>query len=402
MTIFNDDSISIESESPNTQTVISKSERIKTLDQLIKAGQIDLSMWIIESHVVNKWDGQLKGGAPIPLWQVKAWLSRKTPETVHPVVSPVSVTIPSNPLVKKQKYKEKKDLTILHLADAHMGYRVDNSSGYLNPFHDRHALDVALQIAIDIKPDVVVWSGDQLDANEWSDKFIKEPAFQMTTQPAICELTWWLGRFKGAAPNARHVMLEGNHEVRFPHAYMKHLPAAFKLKPATKIKTKFEWGLDSFIETEKLGIEWFNGYPNNKANVAKYVSAIHGNVARKVPGSSGWSLLSQSFVSKIFGHIHRSETVTTTIDDGESERVIMAVSPGCLCRTDYVVPGHSINQNWQQGFGVAHVKDGSLIAYDTIQIRDKKAYYGQHMYLSQGRFIEQLNRDTDWRFAQKV
>jgi len=400
MNDFGENPISIESESPNEQTITSKSHRIKTLDQLIEACEINLKEWVLESHVINKWDGQMKGGQPIPLWQVKAWLSRKAPEAVHPVISPVSVQI-NTPPSRKKNLKFKSDPIILHLADAHMGYRADNSTGYLEPFHDRHALDIALQVAIDLQPDVIVWSGDQLDANEWSDKFVREPAFHMTTQPAICELTWWLGQFKMAVPHARHIMLEGNHELRFPLAYMRHLPAAFKLKPATKIKTTFEWGLDSFIEVDKLGIEWFNGYPNNMAKITKHIDAIHGNVARKVPGSSGWALLSQSFVSKIFGHIHRSEVVTTTVNDSESQRVIMAASPGCLCRTDFVVPGHSINQNWQQGFGVAHVQDESLVAYDTVQIRDDKAYYNGQVYTSQGGFISKLNNDTEWHFAPK-
>lgn len=55
------------------------SGRIKTLDQLLAAAEVDLERWRVDRHVVNKWevaaaDGD--GGLTVQdLWQVKAWLS---------------------------------------------------------------------------------------------------------------------------------------------------------------------------------------------------------------------------------------------------------------------------------------------------------------------------------------
>lgn len=62
------------------QTIESpKSSRIRTLDDLIEACAIDLAVWTIEKHVINKWEVGAKDpdtGEVIvePLFQVKAWL----------------------------------------------------------------------------------------------------------------------------------------------------------------------------------------------------------------------------------------------------------------------------------------------------------------------------------------
>jgi hypothetical protein len=72
------------------------SARIKTLDQLLAAAKVDLTVWEVERHVINKWEvgaipratgsdekgWERKSSAVMiePLWQVKIWLKRKTPQ----------------------------------------------------------------------------------------------------------------------------------------------------------------------------------------------------------------------------------------------------------------------------------------------------------------------------------
>jgi hypothetical protein len=57
----------------------STSPRITTLDQLLKACAVDLRIWQIDRHVINKWEVGVRaddGGVAVePLFQVKAWLS---------------------------------------------------------------------------------------------------------------------------------------------------------------------------------------------------------------------------------------------------------------------------------------------------------------------------------------
>ncbi len=49
---------------------------VKTLEQLIRSAKIDVSIWDIERHVVNKWDVTTAEGRTFTNWQVKAWLKK--------------------------------------------------------------------------------------------------------------------------------------------------------------------------------------------------------------------------------------------------------------------------------------------------------------------------------------
>lgn len=68
----------------------SLSGRIHTLDQLLAATKVDLSIWEVERHIVNKWEVAMKQKSKTgkvsaitePLVQVKAWLKRKAPQIV--------------------------------------------------------------------------------------------------------------------------------------------------------------------------------------------------------------------------------------------------------------------------------------------------------------------------------
>jgi len=59
-----------------------KGNRITTLDALVLAADIDLETWEIYRHVINKWEvgARDESGKIVvePLWQVKAWLQKRT------------------------------------------------------------------------------------------------------------------------------------------------------------------------------------------------------------------------------------------------------------------------------------------------------------------------------------
>ena len=93
----------------NTAVASSKSERIKTLDDLIEETDIDLDKWEIEKHTVNKWNGQKEGGEPVKLYQVKAWLTKKVlSEKEFEPVKPISLNYeydePNEPSEEQKEY----------------------------------------------------------------------------------------------------------------------------------------------------------------------------------------------------------------------------------------------------------------------------------------------------------
>lgn len=266
-------------------------------------------------------------------------------------------------------------------------------------FHDRGVLDIALQLAQRLQFNHIVIGGDTIDANEWSDKFIKEPEFYWTTKPALLELSWFFGRLRVAAPHAKIDVIEGNHCIRLSHAVIKYLPAAYQLRPDTQVEYSSPISLPALTGMRQMNITWIGGYPNAVVWLADGLAAVHGDVARGNPGATAWALIEKATHSTIFGHIHRREIVSRTIDDHHGIRTITGACPGCMCRVDGVVPGHNPRrQNWQQGIGVAYHTDKKLISYDIIPIENGKAYYQGNHYRARDGWVEQLRAATDWEF----
>lgn len=68
-----------------TQSLSSRSPRIKTVEQLLAETETDLKTWEIERHIINKWEvgtkDPINGGILTePLFQVKLWLRRRVAE----------------------------------------------------------------------------------------------------------------------------------------------------------------------------------------------------------------------------------------------------------------------------------------------------------------------------------
>ena len=88
----------------NNWSITLKSERINTLDKLIRHCEIDKRIWKIDRHVINKWEVGAKGpdGHILvePLFQVKAWLSKNA-------ASETAIHLADELLEKLKKYSPK-------------------------------------------------------------------------------------------------------------------------------------------------------------------------------------------------------------------------------------------------------------------------------------------------------
>lgn len=76
----------------NTQSISAVSE-FHTLEEVLKYAEVDLDIWEVERHIINKWSvgSKLghKGAETIrvtPLWQVKIWLRRRVQKDVQDAV----------------------------------------------------------------------------------------------------------------------------------------------------------------------------------------------------------------------------------------------------------------------------------------------------------------------------
>jgi len=373
----------------------SNNARIKTLEDLIKACDIDLNVWEVERHVINKWEVGAKGNVGLhvePLFQVKAWLIRKEPVAITPVIAPVNISYtPSNRKVQKTS----KTNRALILPDPQFGFRKDLQTGVLDPFHDRAALDVALQIATEYAIDKVVWLGDVLDLPDWSDKFVRSPEYHWTTQPSVIEASWWLREFK-VATDAETVILGGNHEARLDRSINTHMIQAYDLKATDALDSPPALSVPSLLGLRGLEIQYIADYPNGEVWINDQVRCIHGDVARSSSGATVSSMVDDIQETSIQGHVHRIESASKTLHTSRGPRAVAMWSVGCLCRIDGVVPGVKARQNWQQAIGIVDYTDTEHHV-TAIPINNGKALYHGDVFTARNR-LSDLRRDTNWKF----
>lgn len=284
-----------------------------------------------------------------PDWPV---VQQAAPTIVKPVKS-----APANPDVR----------TIVVLPDPQIGF-MRLHDGDMISTHDEDAMNVALQIARHAKPDVIINLGDFLDLPEWSSKFLVLPEFVLTTQPTIDRAHRFLAQQRAVAPEAKLVLIAGNHDDRLGKAIAKNALAALRLRRAEAPK---EWAVLSvpfLLRLDELGVEYVGGYPAGRYKIADACEqagltplyAIHGE---KLDVAKVAKTERQSFVQ---GHIHRQALHYETYEVNGRPETVLGVSPGCLCRVDGAVPstkngldetGRPLTrwESWQQGVMVVQV-----------------------------------------------
>lgn len=376
-------------EKDNQRVIESKSTRITTLEQLIEACEIDLEVWKIDKHVINKWEVYGAKFGLKNLIQVKAWLIKRDPEAIKPVISPINIKVGALRKVNKEKREYKKGLLLF---DPQIGFEQNMRSKKLTPFHDRKAIDIAFQFCRENTFDLIILGGDWQDNAMWSDKFLRKPSYYFNTQPALVENSWICGMLRKLQPATQIEYFEGNHEIRVENMIAAHLLPAYGLRSADNIDGLAVMSMPSLLGLPELNINYRGNYPESEYWINDRVVVRHGDIVRKGSGSTASAAAKEATYTEIFGHIHRFEWAIRTEHRNGKSNYIQAFSPGCLCRIDGSVPGKSPRPNWQQGFAIIHYnKDECFI--DPIMIQDGEAFYQGKKYKGED-YVDQLIKDT--------
>lgn len=332
--------------------------QIKTVDELMKLAKMDKAEWEVVNPRIKKWDVALKLKVSkdqeivkvVPSIYIEAPLRAIHPTAFEPVIQPIHIEMPKMPKVGKQAKGGVKRCLIIN--DPQVGFRRTLHTTELVPFHDRRVLDLALQIAQTEQIDHISFGGDCLDLSEWSDKFMPEPEFFWTTQPAFLEWAWWLAQFRMAQPTAEIKMLEGNHDIRLPNLIAKNMRQAYKLRAVDELHLPPALSVERLLALHTLGIEYINHYPDNGYWLNDNVFIVHGDLVRAGPGDTAKALVNKQAFTTIFGHIHRRESVTRRMKAHDGDMIYTAFCPGCACRIDGAVPGSKSDQQWQNGIAI--------------------------------------------------
>lgn len=346
------------------------------IDAIDRVEQIRLSSWegLTKDEDGNAVVTPLSGASVVlsPAWETgPKWpLVDKAPQA--PVTAP-----------RPRKGKPPKLRTAVILPDTQIGYRRDLDNGSLDPFHDEQAISAALRVIEKVQPTEVVHLGDLLDFPSFS-RFEQDATFQLTVQPAIDRAHRYLAEVVQVAPGAKHYLLEGNHDRRLQRTIVTNALAAFGLRRAEAPNDWPVLSVPHLLRTDELGVEWIAGYPANILWLSDTLAVIHGSKVRS-SGSTAASVLDDSAVSIVYGHVHRIELSYKTRRLRNGAARSFAASPGCLCRVDGAVPsvkgstdalGRPIPtvEAWQQGVGIVTYSETQRAAIELVEIVDGVAF----------------------------
>lgn len=388
-----DPSTRIEDHSPNPleRQISTKGLSIKTLDDLLKVAHVDKKEWYVTSWRANAWETAHKVRDTIrkvTLHQVKANLERRIEATYRPA-EPARVIPKIDHPARKSNLKQ-----AVIVPDLQAGFAWRNRYTYLEPMHDRKAMDAVLRFIREVNPHYVVLLGDMVDFAPWSTRFPRKPEYKQTTQPTIDELYWWLAEIRSSAPGAKIVYMAGNHEERMQKAMVE------KLSEATYLTKVFEespaLSIRNLLRLDDLDIEYVGPYGADWW-LWDRVRITHGNKVRSGGGATAMAIAKTARWSEVYGHVHKVEMMQKTFHGPFGRNVITAMSPGCLCRVDGTVPGVSLSPDWQQGCGVATLDEKTeqvhmqvLPIYDGSLVYDGRVIEGQDP-------AEQIAFETGWK-----
>ena len=373
--------------------------RVKTLDELLNAAGVDRSKWRVDSWQARSWDANIGDGVVEPMHYVKANLERLAGDTLRGVQQ-------IKPIKKQPKSKEQEQgfEKVLLIPDTQVGYRrqMIDGSFYLNPMHDRRAMDAVWQVCADVQPHTIILLGDMLDLAEMSTKYPRPMDLINTSQPAILEMAWWCRWLRQLCPSSTVTYMAGNHEERLERLTIEKAQMTQGLHGAGEQLPAL--AIERLLDLESIDIEYVKPFGADYwlwSDTPSPVKIHHGEIVRAKGGQTVAAQLAKYHHSVVGGHIHRVELAMATNHGPKGKRQRFAMSPGCLCKTDGTVPGATLHPDWQQGFGMIarNPKTGELFP-SVHSVIDGETFFNGKQY--KGRELEaKISRDVNWKELSK-
>ena len=308
------------------------------------------------------------------LWLKKPMPPRKAAEEEFLYERPAPAVVrPSRQRIRTMN--KRADKTALVIPDLQIGRRQDMSGEWHN-FHDVTAIGVARMLARYIKPDYIIYNGDNNDFPSLGTHGA-DPTVRGTVNWTIQQNHDVYAGFAADSPESVQRVLSGNHDNRLPKYVRENAPELIGIRQAGsngrmgELALAMDWLANlQALRDQGVDIQWLEGYPNNDFWLNDRLRIIHGNTVNS-RGSTAAKLLNENPMSSvIFGHVHRMEShYRTTMGQNGRPTQVSAHSFGTLARVDGVVPSYHNSlgpdespmryfENWQQGVGLVEFKEG--------------------------------------------
>ena len=223
-------------------------------------------------------------------------------------------------------------------------------------FADERAVACAMAFVRAHKPDLLVLGGDHVDFYQLS-RFDKDPRRALDLQADIDAGEAFVKAARKAAPKARIVYLEGNHENRLSRWLWGKGAELLSLRGMR---------VPSLLHLGKYGVT----YRESGVLRVGAVTFKHGTAVRSRAGYTATAELEREGTSGCSGHTHRIGEVSKTNRGGTYKWV----EAGCLCQ---LTPEYMRGQvpDWQHGLAYGAFA-GRRFSLHTAHIIDGKTMYG--------------------------
>lgn len=213
------------------------------------------------------------------------------------------------------------------------------------PYHDRKAIEIAVDYAKKRNPNVLYLNGDTMDCYQAS-RFVKDR--RLRDLAGELDLTKaFLDYLRQEFPKAKIYYKVGNHDERWETYLKTHAPALL--------------GIDDFLLENLLrfGERGIGLVKSKQIARAGKLMILHGHEFFSGFGNQvnpARTAFLRSYSSVIIGHHHQtSQHTEKTLDD----KIITTHSMGCLCG---LKPEYMIQNKWNSGFAFLEVDpDGSYL-----------------------------------------
>ena len=225
---------------------------------------------------------------------------------------------------------------------------------------DREAVDAFLRDIGTWAPDEIVIGGDLLEcggflAEHHTLGYVAETAY--TYQDDIAAANWFLDEVQKAAPTARLIFVEGNHDRRVEKWIIdKTLRNQRDSEFLTALLSPRK-----LLRMDERGIEFYGcgdnhvpGLPNGWIKLGKCFITHELGGGKHAASSS----VTRTAGNIVFFHTHRADSATLTFPN---VGLATAWNPGCLCLKQRMW-NHSDWTGWNHGYGVQIVEpDGNFL-----------------------------------------
>jgi predicted phosphodiesterase len=230
------------------------------------------------------------------------------------------------------------------------------------PEHDEGAWAASVRFIADIKPEYIILNGDFLEMESCS---------QHGGSPHIVNIEndfkegfLAVNELRNAAPNAKIVYLEGNHETRLHRFILSKAPSLFK-----------SLSIPAGLSLKELNIEYIE--EDQQPYSIGALDILHGHQMMSLPkhhAAKANDIYGASGRTVVFGHSHRPQ-VHSKPGLKQNEK---SIALGCL-RTKDPKWMHGQKSGWQHQILLAYVQGEQLQTYP-IDINDGHFIWAGKMY----------------------